>query len=327
MANNSQSKLKTLYVMRILQEETDAEHGLTMRQIIERLADYGITAERKALYRDFDALREVGFDIRTYPRNPVEYGLAQREFTLPQLMLLVDAVASCKFLTPRQSADLVRNLKLLASDPQRAQLDRSIHVPDRIASAAEGVFESIDTLHEALRTRCQVQFTYYRANIAGVRQPTRQGRPHTVTPMSISFAEGNYYLTAWSDEHDSLAEFRIDRMGQLRITDEPATRNPQTDAHSTDPADYEMFGRFAGDPITVTLAINGSKTEIIMDRFGNRAQWLKPEGGTAKAVVKVQKSPQFFGWLAGLNGAVRIAKPESLRQEYRAYLRELIEES
>lgn len=72
MTYNNKAKLKTLYVKQILEKETDAEHGLSMRQIIERLEQFDIKAERKSVYRDIEVLREFGCDIRSYQRNPVE---------------------------------------------------------------------------------------------------------------------------------------------------------------------------------------------------------------------------------------------------------------
>ena len=39
MAANNNAKLKLLLIQRMLQEETDAEHGLSMTQIIQRLAE------------------------------------------------------------------------------------------------------------------------------------------------------------------------------------------------------------------------------------------------------------------------------------------------
>lgn len=113
--HNPKAKLKTLYVMRILQDETDAEHGLSLREIIERLDDYGIKAERKGLYSDIQALKDFGVNIQTFQRKPVQYAIVRRDFELSELMLLVDAVESCKFLTKRQSKALTTNLKLLAT--------------------------------------------------------------------------------------------------------------------------------------------------------------------------------------------------------------------
>lgn len=326
MANHPKSKLKILYLRQILEQETDADHGLTMPQLINRLNDLDIPAERKAIYRDIDTLREFGMDIQTLPRYPVEYALVHRGFTLPQLMLLMDTVESCAFLTPQQSRTITANLKLLASDHQRQQLDRRIHVSERATTSGNGVFEAIDTLHEAMRLGRKAQFTYHRIGASGKRQPTRGGKPHVVTPVGIAYADSNYYLTAWSDDHDNFAEFRIDRMGAIHVTNQPATRNEAIRSHSFAEEEYRSFGRFAGQPVTVTLLVEEGKAEIIFDRFGKAAQLFPQPDGSAKAVVKVQKSPQFFGWLAGLGGAVRIEAPSSLREEYFAYLKGLIEQ-
>lgn len=325
MTNNPKAKLKTLYVMRILQDETDAEHGLSLRQIIERLADYGIQAERKGLYRDIEALREFGFDIQTFQRNPVQYAIASRDFSLSELMLLVDAVESCKSLTARQSKALITKLKLLASNHDRALLDRRIHVTGRITSKRDSVFEDIDTLHEAMRRHLKVEFMYYKFGLDGKRHPTHDGNAHVVTPVGISYADGFYYLTAWNDKHDAMTEFRIDRIEKLRVSDEQATRNEQITHHRFKGDEYELFGRFGGEPMTVSLLVNTNKVEIIMDRFGDAATWYPHDNESAKAVVKVRKSEQFFGWVAGLGGTVRIDEPKSLKKEYNKYLLSLIE--
>ncbi|WP_251197299.1 helix-turn-helix transcriptional regulator [Anaerotardibacter muris] len=325
MPNNSKSKLKLLYLKQILEEETDAEHGLTMAQIIDRLDSYDIPAERKGIYRDLQTLREFGLDIQTYQRNPVEYAIVRRDFTLSQLMLLVDAVESCKFLTNRQSRTLITNLKLLASDHEREQLDRRIHVAGRITSKSESVFEYIDILHDAMRQNKQVEFMYYRYAMSGMREATHEGKPHVVTPVGITYAEGFYYLTAWNEERDGLSEFRIDRMDKLRVSDQRAIRNDIIAGYSFGGDEYESFGRFSGEPVTAELLVDGSKVEIIMDRFGEAAEWFKHDSTTAKAVVKIRKSEPFFGWVAGLGGTVRIHAPKSLKNEYREYLLDLAE--
>lgn len=326
MANNPKSKLKLLYLKRILEEETDAEHGLTMPQIIERLNQYEIPAERKGIYRDIKTLREFGEDIRTFQRSPVEYAIIRHAFTLSELMLLVDAVESCKSLTRRQSNALTTNLKLLASDHERDKLNRRIHVPGRITSKNDSVFGCIDVLHDAIRQKRKVSFMYYRYDVKGERVATHDGKPHLVTPVGITYWDGFYYLTAWSDERDCMTEFRIDRMERLHVADEPATRNEQITHHRYDGDDHVSFGRFAGDPVTATLLVDGDKIEIIMDRFGDAAELFAHDASTVKAVVKVHKSEQFFGWIAGLGGTVRIAGPERLKQDYKDYLLSLIEE-
>lgn len=326
MPNNSKSKLKLLYIKQILEDETDAEHGISMTRLIERLNEFDIPAERKGVYRDIQTLRDFGIEIQTYQRSPVEYAIARRDFSLSELMLLVDAVESCKFLTRRQSNMLTTNLKLLASDHQRELLKRRIHVTGRISSKNESVFTSIDTLHEAIRTKKRVEFMYYKYGLDGKRFATHDGKPHEVTPVGIAFSDGFYYLTAWNDERDGMTEFRIDRMDKIRVTDKPATKNDEIAHHKYEGDEHEYFGRFGGDPVTATLLVTGDKVEIIKDRFGDAAMLYPQDDDTAKAVVKIHKSEQFFGWIAGLGGTVRIHEPKSLKQEYNEYLLGLIEE-
>lgn len=326
MPNNSKSKLKMLYIKQILEEETDESHGLSMTQLIGRLREYDIPAERKGVYRDIQTLRDFGVDIRTYQRNPIEYAIGKRDFSLSELMLLVDAVESCKFLTTRQSRALITNLKLLASDHNRALLDRRIHVQGRILSKKDGVFENVDMLHDAMRQRRQVEFQYCRYDLKGDRRLTHDGKVYEVTPVGITFWDGFYYLTAWDDERGRMSEYRIDRMERLRVSQKEAARNDEIAHYSFDGDEYERFGRFGGDPVTVTLLVDADKVEIILDRFGEAAELFEQGSDTAKAIVKVRKSEQFFGWIAGLGGTVRIDGPKSLKREYTDYLLRLAKE-
>lgn len=324
MTYNNKAKLKTLYVKQILEEETDADHGLSMRQIIERLEQFDIKAERKSVYRDIEVLREFGCDIRSYQRNPVEYALIRRQFKLPEIMLMVDAVQSSKVLTARQSNALVTNIKLLASDPERALLERRIHVPGRIKTKADCVFGNVDVIHDAMRLRRKVEFAYYRRSVDGERYATRDGRPHVVTPVGIAYVDGFYYLTAWDDDHENMVEYRLDRMGAARVSDSQASRNAEIDHHAYDEDKYERFGRFGGEEVTARLEVRADKVEIVLDRFGDGVELTKVDDVTAKAFVKVRKSEQFFGWIAGMGNTVKIAGPKSLAGEYKNYLEMLL---
>lgn len=326
MAYNNKAKLKTLYLQRILEEETDAEHGLSMRQLIERLDGYGIKAERKSVYRDLDALREAGADIRTYQRNPVEYALVKRALNFDDIMLLVDAVQSCRSLTERQARLLTTNLKLFASDHQRALLDRSIHVSGRARTAKESVFGSIHLIHEALRTGRKLSFVYYRRGTDGVRRPTRDGAARVVSPVQVSFSEGFYYLAAVEEASGPVRQYRIDRMGKVAIADEAAAVDREVVRSWEQLGDYERFGQFAGPAAGVTLAVRSDKVELVTDRFGEAAAFSPLDNGHARALVHVRVSPQFFGWVAGMEGLVRIVGPESVRRQYRDYLEGLLEQ-
>lgn len=250
MAYNNKAKLKTLYVKQIFEEETNAEHGLFIRQIIERLEQFGIKAERKSVYRDIEVLREFGCDVRSYQRNPVEYVLIRRQFQLSELMLMVDAVQSSKALTVRQCNAFVTNIKLLANDYERTLLDRRIHFQRHIKAKADSVFGLVDAIHEAMRLKRKVEFQYFRRDLDGKRCAARNEKCHVVMPVGVSYADGYYYLTAWDDDHGNMVEYRLDMMGKTKVFDSGASRNAKIDHYVYDKGEYECFGRFGGEKVT-----------------------------------------------------------------------------
>ena len=161
MATTAQ-KLKLMYLAKLLESETDDEHGLTGPQIIQRLAELGIAVERKTLYRDLDCLREFGYNIVKYQRSPIEYGLASREFQESELLLLADAVQSSRFLTERKSSALVKAIGKLGSKYLADDLRRNLHVEGRIRSQNESVFYNIDAIQRAISAKKKVRFRYFK---------------------------------------------------------------------------------------------------------------------------------------------------------------------
>lgn len=325
MTYNSKAKLKILYLQKILREETDAEHGLTMSQIIDKLGEYGVRAERKSIYDDVKTLREFGVDVQTRQRSSTEYAIERRGFTLDELMLMVDAIQSCRSLTDKQAKMLVINIKQLANNREQDMLDRRIHVEGRIKSKNESVFPTIDAVHEALRLRCKMEFSYRKMGADGKPHETREGRKHLVTPVDVSYEDGFYYLAAWNERHSDIAQYRLDRMVRVRVLeDSPATRNDVISQYRRVDSEAVMFGRFGGKEATATLEVDSDKVEIIVDRFGNAATFLSGSEERARAHVRVCKSEQFFGWVVSMGKHVRIVEPKSLVVEYKDYLRYLL---
>lgn len=322
MAINRQ-KLKLLYLMRMLEEETDAERGLTMAQIIGKLEALGISAERKSIYRDIEALREFGVDVRTYQRAPVEYAVEHRAFAFAELQLLVDAVQSSRFLTQRKSDALVEGVKQLASRRQRALLDKRVHVEGRIKMQNESVFHHVDTLHEAIRRHRQVAFRYVKHDVNKRPQPQGGGRIYCETPVCLIYSEGCYYLIAYNEKHDSFPSYRVDRMQGLRITDEAAVRNERIATFDAAAYTSRTFSMFGGETTPATLLVEESVMSAIIDRFGKDVESAPVDATHARVHVTVAASPVFFGWLAQFGTAVCLEAPSALARQYADYLRDI----
>ncbi|HAM15208.1 MAG TPA: WYL domain-containing protein [Eggerthellaceae bacterium] len=322
--NDQKQKLKLLYLMRILQEETDPEHGLTMPQILQRLSEEGITAERKSIYRDIIALRDVGVDIQKLSARPVQYVLVRSEFSLDDVMMLIDAVQSSRFITERKSNQLVKSLKGLVSARERKALDKRVHVQDRVKSLSESTFHSVDIIHEALQRKRKVQFLYFSYNTDLKRKARHEGRRYLLTPVKVVYADGNYYLAGYDDTDQKIKTYRIDRMELLQLSDERAARNAEITAYEYEDFAYKRFGMFHGDPTTVTLRVKEQLVDTVVDFFGHDLDVAKSTDAYVDVRVNVVKSPQFFGWIAGLDGGVTIQAPRTVRAEYKEWLQSLI---
>ena len=320
MAKGGKSKLRILMLREILEENTDDQHRLTMTQIIELLKAEGIEVERKSIYDDIEVLSEIGMDVEKFPGKPMAYALTNRGFSIDELMLLVDAVQSCRSITQRQANRLKANIMSLASKYQQEQLERRIHVAGRIKQESSSVFPAIDVIHDALRKNAKVSFGYRRLNESG--QP-RYGK-RKVTPLQISYDDGFYYLSALTEDGVS-KEYRLDRMKNIEVVEgEPA--QPVEPPKKQKAKDAAMFGHFKGIEVEARLTVEPQKKEILTDRFGRDCKFARTADGRLEVSVPIMKSPAFFGWIAGLDGLVRLTGPDSLVDEYRAYLKKLLEQ-
>lgn len=324
MGSNPQ-KLKLLYLMQMMSEETDAEQGLTMGQILERLEALGIHAERKSVYRDIETLRDFGFDIRSYQRAPVEYALGERDFALSELELLIDTIQSTRFLTQRKSDSLVRSVKKLASANQRKLLDKRVHVNGRIKMQNESVFSNVDRIHEAITRRKKVTFLYFKYDADKQKVYQRDGERYEENPVHLVYSDGYYYLVAYNEKHESFPNYRVDRMDRIQISDEPMCRNERIANFSVEDLAEHAFGMYSGDKVNVTLLVEEEVMSSVIDRFGKDIHAFRVNDHQARVVVPVMKSRVFFGWLAQFGTSIRIEKPSKLAQEFVEYLREITE--
>lgn len=318
------SKSRLLALMRIFEECTDDQRGLTMPQIIEKLEEEGISAERKALYRDISALVEGGFAIEKFNCAPVEYRLVKRHFSFTELQLLVDAVQSSRFLTQDAVNALTQGVEQLCSVEQAKYLRRHIHVGNRVRMQNESVFGNIDVVNEALNTQRKIEFRYFKYDCAKRAVARRDGAVYCETPVQLVFSEGFYYMIAYNDKHQDFATYRLDRMSDVSVSVCPAMRNDAI-AHF-DVTEYEAraFGMYAGEPLYATLLVSEEAMGAIVDRFGKDVDSIDKENGTAEVRVRIMESPVFYGWLTQFGASVRVVSPRSLAKNYQEYLKNLI---
>ena len=327
MARVSGQKLKLLYLAKILAEETDEGHAISTQELIGRLESLGIHSERKSIYDDIACLQQFGYDIlQMQSRQGGGYYMAGREFELAELKLLVDAVQSSRFITPKKSRELIGKLEKLASRHDAGKLRRQIHVVGRVKAGNESVYYGIDALHRAIQENRQITFRYLEWNEQGQLVPRRQGRPYRVSPWALLWREENYYLLAWDGDAGMMKHYRVDKMAEVEVLAEE--RLGQEVFGRLDLAVYadKTFGMYGGREETVVLELPRQMAGVVLDRFGKDTPLRREGEDRLRARIAVVVSDQFYGWLAGLGRGGRILGPRWVREEYCGRLQEILEQ-
>ena len=329
MAKNPGQKLKLLYLAEYLLAQTDDKHGVTMNNIVEYLADKGISAERKSIYNDLEALKNYGLDIETDRGKTTYYYVACRRFQLPELKLLVDAVQGSKFITHKKSNELIKKMESLASVHEAQQLQRYVYVANRIKTMNESIYYNVDTLHEAIFANKQISFLYYEWQVDFskrkkiVRRARKNGKRYQVSPWALNWDDENYYLLAYDAEAEIIKHFRVDKMENIVIEDD--CRQGKETFADFDMAVYskKIFGMFGGREEMVEIVFDNSLIGVVVDRFGSDI-YISPQSEDCfKAAVKVMVSPQFLGWLMSFGGGAKLVGPPWVCEKFQNHLAEI----
>lgn len=323
MAKAPNQKRKLFYILELLRVESDAEHPVSMKRILAHLEHNDVKAERKSVYSDLETLQAMGYDIN-YQAKPSGYYLGAREFELPELKLLVDAVQASKFITEKQSRQLIRKLEQFTSRHEADRLQRQVRVRDRIKSANLSTLYLVDDIHQAIHGNYAISFVYYEWNRKKELVPRHDGRRYVVSPWMLLWEDENYYLLAYDHEAGMIKYFRVDKMKQIRAGGGP--RLGQQEFLQLDPGDLskKTFGMFAGEKKRVELVFENTLIGVAIDRFGQNIPVLEEDENYFRTMVEVNISGQFYGWLAGIGPGVQIEAPEEEREKYRKYLENIL---
>lgn len=326
MARSSNQKLKLLYILKILKEQTDEAHPMATAEIITRLDNEGILAERKSIYNDIAELTDFGYDIRRKKaKTGGGYYLTSREFELPELKLLVDVIQASRFLSLKKSRELISKIEGLAGSHAARHLQRQVYVANRVKTENESIYNTVDFIHRAIQDNVQISFRYFEWTVHKQMRFKRDGGRYRISPWALTVQDENYYMVGYDSEADMLKHYRVDKMAEPELTKE--SRLGGEKYAGFDVAEYtnKTFGMFGGEEEMVTIGCANRLIGVIMDRFGTDVPVRERENGRFTIRVRVVVSGQFFGWLAGLGEEAGLIGPEWVVERYRDYLRKLLQ--
>ncbi len=327
MAKSENQKQKILVLLDLFKSKTDEEHGVTTSDIIDYLAEHGIKAERKTVYADLNTLKEYGYEISKEKKDGnYYYTLLDRDFQLPELKLLVDAVQASKFISAKKSSELIKKIENLASVYQAKQLQRQVFVSNRIKTNYENVYYNVDELNLAINENRKIKFDYYEWNLSKEMVLRKNGHKNDISPWSLAWNDENYYLVAFDGNSGIIKHYRVDKMRKIEILDE--ARDGREEFEEFDAAKYakKVFGMFTGDEQRVKIQFANKLIGVVIDRFGQDIMII-PKGVDQFVVnVNVKVSNMFLGWIIGLGDGAKILEPESVVDEVKQITERLKEQ-
>ncbi|OGO91774.1 MAG: hypothetical protein A2Y17_13535 [Clostridiales bacterium GWF2_38_85] len=318
-----ETKSRLLFLLELLNRETDEEHQITVAEIIERLNIEGFSANRHTVVSDLNTLTAHGIDVVCNKSRQNQYFIGDRHFELPELTLLVDAVQAARFIPAKQSKSLIAKLSSLASVHQADKLNRQLYIDKQPKSVNEGVLYIVDLIHTAIHDKKQIAFQYYEYTAAKRKALKHGGQVYRLSPYALIWKNDCYYVLGYSDNHSKVVKFRVDRMANPKSTDEKAVRKPK-DFRVENYAKM-VFQMFDEETHTVTLRCENCLMKSIIDQFGEKVKTTIVDDNHFTAEVEVSVSPTFFGWIVGFGGKIEIVSPDSVIEKYTRTLKSIIE--
>ncbi len=316
-----ESRTRILYILQILQTETDRQHPITIVEIVEQLKEcWGNETYRITVQKDIEALIEAGYPIVAVRSTQNRYYLEERLFSVPELKLLVDAVESGKFISLKKSRELTEKLTTLTSVHQAGELKRNISLADRVKTENEAGYEILDALNAAINAGVKVSFHYYEYGGTKRRKRKNGGEAYILSPYTLTWNGDYYYVVGWSEKHGKVAVFRVDRIDDIPVVlDELAVKKPK--GYSIGAFTEKAFRMFDTDHETVTLLCENSAMNTVIDHFGTKVRTRPVDEEHFRFDAEVSVSPTFFSWIFEFGGMIKIEGPESVKERFNEMIR------
>lgn len=311
------AKLRPLYLIQILKERTDEDNYLTTSQLCDILKKkYGLDTHRTTIKSDIEVLQKAGFNVIERRSTQNQYQYVDRDFDVAELKMMIDAIASSKFIAEGKSDALINKLTALAGSNKARELKRNVVVTDRGKHNNPQIYYIIDTINDAINQHRKIRFQKVEYNVKKERMLHHGGEEYVFSPYSLIWDGDNYYVVGYSDKYQSVGSHRVDRIAkQPEILEEAAV--PQPVGFDTGKYIRTNFRMYNAPRVEVELLCDNGLMDAIVDRFGPDVHTYAGDLQNFRVIEEVAIGTVFFNWIFGFAGKVKIKGPESVKQQYR----------
>ena len=310
MPKSDNQKLKIFYILDYLEENSHRDHPVRASELISMLdRQHNISCDRKTVYSDIAALQQYGVDIVSLPGKNGGYYIASRNFELPELKLLIDAVQSSRYLTEKKSRELIEKLCSQCNEQDAKLMRRTVLVSGRVESMNETIYYNVDAIQEAIAQNRQITFRYFDWDFGGKRK--YREKEYLASPYGLCQDNENCYLLAFSGRH-GITSYRVDRMSDIQLTEEKRIPCPELTGKALHDHANRLFQMYSGDALDVKMRFHRSLLNVVIDRFGKDTMLIPDGEDWFVFTVKVAISPMFLSWVVGFGAKAKILYPQSV---------------
>ena len=310
MPKSDNQKLKIFYILDYLEAYSNDEHPIRAAELISMLdRQWGIRCDRKTVYSDIAALQEYGIDIVSVPGKNGGYYIASRNFELPELKLLIDAVQSSRYLTEKKSRELIEKLCSQCNEQDAKLMRRTVLVSGRVKSMNETIYYNVDAIQEAIAQNKQIRFRYFDWDFGGKRK--YRDKEYLASPYGLCQDHENCYLLAFSSRY-GITSYRVDRMTDIQLDNENRIPCPELTGKALHDHATRLFQMYSGEAMDVKMRFHKSLLNVVIDRFGKDTMLIPDGDDYFNFTVKVAISPMFLSWVIGFGAKAKILYPQSV---------------
>lgn len=317
MAKRSNQKLKIIYILDILKRFSDEENPLNAAEIAQKLLDYGIEAERKSIYNDIAHLEDYGCDIIKTSDKRGGWFIGDREFEVPEIYLLCDAVRSAKFISAKKTRELVSKLNKMLSVFQAKKRENSVFFSVESKCENEEIYYNIDKISKAIETKKQIKLVYSSRGFSSDRQVLKSAKEMVINPYALSWQDDHYYLVGNHIKYDNLLHLRLDRISSVEVLKSDVRHFSEVSEYTDyfDIADYtnKLFMMHGGELCEIELCCNKKITEQVLDRFGEKIFIKNVTENEFCFTVNAALSEALVTWIINYGEKLTVKKPEILK--------------
>ena len=321
------TKEKLLYILERL-KKTDEQHPVNTNDLIAYLSEKGVTAERKSVARDVEALRQAGYSIILCDEYKRGYYMTDQLFEDYELKIIADAVSGAKFITYDDTVSVIDKLCELASPTGEEIIREHTFVDEKIKSKNKKVRFNIDRVITAIKNGKRITFQYFEFASDGKMQLKRDGHVYEISPYYLCWDDDSYFLIGNSKSHDHLIHFHVEMMTNVEITRTPIRPRNEIDElrGNFSIGDYirRSVNMYGGESIRLSLECSEKIAKEVHREFGEEIRSVPLGENRFRTEVYAAEGEGLIRWLMQFSAEdLKVLAPENIKNEIKERAKEL----